>query len=215
MATTTTIRSAATTRTLLGCGAVAGPLFLVITFAQVATREGFDLRRHPFSMLSLGDPGWVQITAFVVTGLLFLAAAVGTRRVLAGRRGGTGAPALLAAFGVSLIGGGVFVADPASGFPPGTADGPPAVLSWHGTAHGIAFALGMTALIAAFAVLSRAFAAAGDRAWARGSAVTGVAFVVLGGLGAAVGDWRLVAAAVVLGWSWASLVLWRLRTAAG
>jgi hypothetical protein len=214
--TAATARSAsAATRTLLGCGAVAGPLFLVVTFTQVATRAGFDLRRHPFSMLGLGDTGWVQITAFVVTGLLFVAGAVGMRRVLAGRRGGTWAPALIAAFGVSLIGGGVFVADPASGFPPGTGEGPPASLSWHGIAHGIAFAIGMIALIAAFAVVSRTFAAAGERAWARGSAVTGVAFVVLGGLGAAVGDWRLVAAAIVLGWSWASLVPWRLRTAAG
>jgi hypothetical protein len=137
------------------------------------------------------------------------------RRALRGRPGGAGGPALIATFGVALIGGGVFVADPALGFPVGTGDGPPAQLSWHGTAHGIAFALGMSALIAAFAVSTRAFAAAHDTAWTRYSAATGIAFLVLGGFGAAVGDWRLVAAAIVLGWSWASLIAWRLQTTTG
>jgi hypothetical protein len=206
---------ASTTRTLLGCGVVAGPLFLVVALAGSFSRAGFDLRRHPFSMLSLGELGWVQISTFVVTGLLFTACAVGIRRVLRGRRGGTWAPALIGAFGVALIGGGVFVADPALGFPAGTGDGPPAQLSWHGIAHGIAFAVGMSALIAAFAVFTRAFAAAHDPAWARYSAATGIAFLALGGLGAGVGDWRLVAAAIVLGWSWASLVAWRLQTTPG
>jgi hypothetical protein len=70
----------------------------------------------------------------------------------------------------------------------------------------------MSALIAAFAVFTRAFAAAHDTAWARYSAATGAAFLALGGLGAAVGDWRHVATAIVLGWSWASLVAWRLQT---
>ena len=163
-------------------------------------------------MLSLGELGWVQITDFVVTGLLFIACAVGMHRALRGRRGGAWGPVLIGAFGLALIGGGVFVADSALGFPAGTGDGPPASLSWHGIAHGIAFAVGMSALIAAFAVFTRAFAAAHDPVWARYSAATGVAFLVLGGLGAAVGDWRLVAAAIVLGWSWASLVAWRLQT---
>ena len=53
---------ASTTRTLLGCGIVAGPLFVVVALAGSFTRAGFDLRRHPFSMLSLGELGWVQIT---------------------------------------------------------------------------------------------------------------------------------------------------------
>lgn len=199
-------------RVLLTCGVVAGPLFLVTAFAQAFTRAGFDLRRHPFSMLSLGDLGWIQITNFVVSGLLFLACAVGMRRVLRGRRGGTWGPVLIGTFGLAQVGGGVFVSDPALGFPAGTGDGVPASLSWHSTAHGLAFAVGMTALIAAFAVFARAFAAAADSGWSRYSAGAGVAFVVLGGIGAGLGDWRFVAVAILVGWSWAAVVAYRLRS---
>lgn len=45
------------TARLLACGVVAGPLFLAVLMIQAFTREGFDLSRHPLSMLSLGDLG--------------------------------------------------------------------------------------------------------------------------------------------------------------
>jgi hypothetical protein len=200
------------TSTLLACGAVAGPLFVAVALAQAVTRAGFDLKRHPFSMLSLGDLGWIQITNFVVSGLLFVASAVGMRRVLRGGHTGAWGPVLVGLFGVGSIGGGVFVADPALGFPIGAAQGPPATISWHGTLHGMAFTLGVASLIGACFVLARRFAVAGDRGWARSSVATGVAFVLLGGAGAGLGDWRLVAAAVVLGWGWVAIVAARLRT---
>lgn len=200
------------TRTLLGCGVLAGPLFLVTAFAQAFSRAGFDLRRHPFSLLSLGDLGWLQITNFVVSGLLFTTCAVGMHRALRGRDGETWGPVLIGAFGLAQIGGGVFVSDPALGFPAGSGDGVPESLSWQSTVHGLAFAVGMIALIAAFAVFARAFAAAHDASWSRYSLATGIAFLALGGLGAALGDWRLIAGAIVLGWSWAALVAYRLRS---
>ncbi|NEA36587.1 DUF998 domain-containing protein [Streptomyces sp. SID13031] len=200
------------TRALLSCGTVAGPLFVVVALIQAFTRDGFDLRRHPFSMLSLGDLGWVQIVNFVVSGLLFLTCAIGIRRVLRGHRGGTWGPLLIGTFGVAQIGGGVFVADPALGFPAGTGDGAPESVSWHSTVHGLAFAIGMIALITVCFVIARAFAASGDRGWSRYSTFTGIAFVALGGLGAGLGDWRIVALAVVLGWGWAALVAARLRS---
>jgi hypothetical protein len=43
------------TRTLLTCGIVAGPLYLVVVVLQMLTRDGFDISRHPASMLSNGD----------------------------------------------------------------------------------------------------------------------------------------------------------------
>ena len=61
----------------IACGVVAGPLYLVAGYAQAFTREGFDLSRHPFSMLSLGSLGWIQIANFIVSGALFLVAATG------------------------------------------------------------------------------------------------------------------------------------------
>jgi hypothetical protein len=96
--TTTTTR----TRMLLTGGVVAGPLFVAVGLAQAFTRAGFDPVRHPLSLLSLGDFGWIQITNFVTAGLLFLGAAVGVRRVLHGGRAGTWGPLLLGAFGAPL-----------------------------------------------------------------------------------------------------------------
>jgi hypothetical protein len=34
------------TRTLLACGAVAGPTYVTVTMVQALTRDGFDLRQH-------------------------------------------------------------------------------------------------------------------------------------------------------------------------
>jgi hypothetical protein len=46
---------ASSTEALLICGVVAWPLHLAVGFTQAFTRGGFDLTRHPFSFLSLGD----------------------------------------------------------------------------------------------------------------------------------------------------------------
>lgn len=198
-------------RALLAGGAVAGPLFVTVALAQAATRDGFDLRRHPFSMLSLGDLGWLQITNFVVAGGLFALAAIGIRAALRGTPGGTWGPIAYALFGLSQCAGGIFVADPALGFPVGAADGPSASISWHGTLHGLAFMAGMTSLIASVGLLARHFAATGHRRTARISLVAGAAFLLLGGTGAVAGDWRIVAVAVAIGWGWASLAAARIR----
>jgi hypothetical protein len=168
----------ATTRALLAGGVIAGPLFIITGLLQAFTREGFDLRRHPLSLLSNGDLGWIQITNFVVTGLLFTAGAVGMRRVLHPGRGGTWGPLLIGAVGVGLVAAGVFVADPADGFPPGTPPGRPDTLSWHSGLHFLVAGLAYLSLIAASLVFARRFAALGQRGWARYSLATGVVFLV-------------------------------------
>jgi uncharacterized protein DUF998 len=213
MTAVTALRAAAadtavtrSTRRLLLCGTVAGPLFVVVALVQAATRTGFDLKRHPFSLLSLGDLGYLQIANFVICGALFIACAVGLRRVMRGRPAGTWGPLLVALFGVGSIGGGVFVADPALGFPVGAAQGQPASISWHSTLHGAAFAVGVGSLVAAFFTLARGFSAAGDRRPASASVATGAAFVILAATGTLIGDWRFVALAVTIGWTWLAFV---------
>jgi len=42
------------TRSLLGYGILAGPLYIVVALAQALTRDGFDLSRHPWSLLANG-----------------------------------------------------------------------------------------------------------------------------------------------------------------
>jgi hypothetical protein len=72
------------TRLLLTGGVMAGPIYILIGLAQILTRAGFDVTRHPLSMMSLGDLGWIQIANFIVTGLLVIAGAIGLRQAAQG-----------------------------------------------------------------------------------------------------------------------------------
>lgn len=72
------------TKLLLAGGVLAGPIYILVGMTQIVTREGFDVTRHPLSMMSLGDLGWVQITNFIVTGLLVIAGAISLRRLAQG-----------------------------------------------------------------------------------------------------------------------------------
>jgi hypothetical protein len=152
-----------TTRTLLTGLAVSGPLWSVVSLTQVAFRDGFDLTRHPLSMLSIGSLGWLQIANFVIAGVLTVAGAAGLRRVMHGTPGGTWAPRLLGVSGAGLIAAGVFVLDPADGFPIGTPPGTPATMSWHSYGHLAAGTVSFVCLIAACYVLGRHFHRSGQR----------------------------------------------------
>jgi Protein of unknown function (DUF998) len=106
------------TKTLLLCGAIAGPLFVAAFLIEGATRASYDPLRHPVSSLAFGDSGWTQRTNFLITGLLTLAFAVGLRRALRTLGGSTWGPLLVGAYAIGLLGAGIFVADPMNGYPP-------------------------------------------------------------------------------------------------
>lgn len=203
------------TRTLVTAGAVAGPLFVVVALVQVFTREGFDLTRHPLSLLSLGDLGWVQITNFIVAGVLMLAFAVGTRRSLGAGPARRWAPILFAVYGIGLVLGGAFTADPALGFPLGTPDGYPTEWTFHGTVHAFAPPLAFLALVAVTFVVARRLTWEGHRGYAVWSRVIGITCLVLCmpfGPGASV---RLFVG-VALGFAWiTAYAISLLRTRAG
>ncbi|MEU7753484.1 DUF998 domain-containing protein [Micromonospora sp. NPDC049101] len=168
-----------TRRALLVGGAAAGPLFGVVAAAQVLTRDGFDLSRQPLSLLALGDLGWIQITNFVLTGLLALAGAVGLRRTLRGEPGGTWGPALIAVHGLGLIIAGVLVSDPSMGWPAGAPEGAPDTLSWHAAGHGVGAALAFGSLPVACLVFARTWWRAGQRGWAAYSLGSALAVVAI------------------------------------
>jgi hypothetical protein len=167
------------TARLLACGVVAGPLFLAVLMIQAFTRDGFDLSRHPISLLSLGDLGWIQIANFVVTGALFVACATGMRRSLRAGRSATWAPRLVGAFGVGLIVAGVFTTDAGAGFPPGAPAGAPEQISWHGIVHEVGFGLAFFGMIVGCLVFARRFAALKRRGWVGTCVATAVAVLVL------------------------------------
>ncbi|MEW9528301.1 DUF998 domain-containing protein [Microbispora sp. NPDC049125] len=197
------------TKSLLGYGVIAGPAYVLVSLTEAMTRDGFDLTRHAWSMLSNGDLGWIHITTLVVTGLMIIAFAAGLRRSLRPGRGGTWAPRLVAAYGVSLVAAGAFRADPGLGFPVGTPEGPGPV-SWHGLLHFASGGVGFTCLVAACLVIAARFSAEGRRGWARLSRVTGVVFAAcfLAMASGSGGTPALLAftAAVVLSCAWLAAV---------
>jgi hypothetical protein len=205
-ATPTAVARPSRTTALLTAGVLAGPIFVVTVLAQQLTRDGFDPRKHPLSLLSLGDLGWIQITNFVACGVLAFASAFGLRRVLRGTRAGTWGPILIGTYGVGLVWGGVFSADPAYGFPVGTPDGAPEQLSWHGILHGIAPAVAAIALVAAAFVFARRFAAEGRRGWVAYSIGAVVADLGLTAVSFATDDYRWMLAGGIVIWTWAAAV---------
>src|SRR5215207_2135654 len=215
---TTASKYRTVTKTLLACGVVAGPLYVVVGAIEAFTREGFDPTRHDFSLLANGKWGWIHIALLVTSGLLTVLGAVGMRRALGGR-GGTWGPLLLGVYGVGLIGAGLFVADPMNGFPSGLPAGAYGDVSLHGLLHIIFGGVGFLGLIAACFVFARRFAALGEQGWAVFSVITSVLyFAAFFGIaagsqqGGAVLTFVVLAftIAVVLAWSWFSAVAARL-----
>jgi len=187
---------------------VAGPFYVLVSLSQAIVRDGFDLTRHDWSLLANGAGGWLQVANLVLTGLMVVAAAVGYRRALRGGIGQRWAPRLLAAYGLGLVGAGIFRADPMAGFPAGTPDGPPVTFTAPGMLHVVCGGIGFVALILATFVLAKRFGREGQRGRAAASVITGVAFLA-GFAGIASGSPTPTVvlgftAAVLLAWAWLS-----------
>jgi hypothetical protein len=195
------------TRQLLAGGVLAGPFYLVVGLAQAVLRDGFDLMRHPLSVLANGPGGWVQTANFVISGLLVVGAAVAISRVLRPRP--VALSMFLAAFGAGMLVAAIFPADPVDGFPPGTPAGPPTSITTAGLTHFAAAALAFTSLGITCFLGARAMARLNARTLMRFSLFSGLA-VLLGFFG---GIFSGVAAgvlgiwfSVVVGWAWLSVL---------
>jgi len=197
-------RDSGATRALLACGIATGPLFFGVAIIQILTRAGYNIRTNAISQLSLGDLGWIQITSFLLTGLLAVACAIGVRRMLKGQRGGTWGALLIGTFGLGLIVAGIFPPDPAFGFPPGSPAGPAASMSGHASLHALGFFVSMLSAIINSFVFVRRFGALPRRGWVSYCVASGVAAPVLIVLSILFMSWAgvivAVAGAVVFGW---------------
>lgn len=211
--TTTAVRTSSVvsvrTRRLLGCGMIAGPFYLAVAAVQAVLRDGFDPTKHAASLLTLGDHGWIQIANFVITGALVIAGAVGLRQT--GAFGSRWAPRLLALYGVGTICAGIFVPDPALGFPVGTPSGQPTTISWHALLHFAAGGVGFLAFITCCLILARRFRSTGHPARAAYSLVTGIVFLAafFGIASGSAGEGTTVAfiLAVTAAWLWLTTTL--------
>ena len=121
---------------------------------------------------------------------------------------------MVGAWAAGLIGAGLFVTDPVSGYPPGAPDRLSGY-SWHGALHDLFSLAAFVALSAACFVFGRRFAAWGERGWAIYSAVSGLVFViafVLSSAGFARAEGLVDLAglfqriALIVGWGWLTLL---------
>ncbi len=201
------------TRILLLCGVIAGPLFIFVLLVQDYTRPGFDPRLDLLSLLSLGDWGWVQITNFILAGVLNLLYAVGLWQRLHPGRGGTWGPILIAVYGFGLVLVGIFRTDPANGFPPGVPA--PTHPSWHGAIHALGALFVFLMLAAALLVFVRLFLAWKERWWAVYCLASAVLFLLIffTGFTNAAFMARILRLAVLIGWMAASLIAIKLLCA--
>lgn len=163
-----------TTESLLRWGLVAGPFYVTVSVILGLTRHGFDFTRHYWSLLEVGDFGWVQMANHVVTGLMLVAFAVGLGRALHPGPAQRWAPVLVGFFGASLVVAGSFAPDSYGDFP---FDGFHATSSG-GLLHFAALSFGSAAAAAACFTLARRFAGDGAPGLARLSGVTGVVSLV-------------------------------------
>jgi hypothetical membrane protein len=166
------------TRLLLVGGLLAAPLFVGLWALQAFTRDGFRPTSHPLSLLALGEGGWVQIAAFVVTGLLLVGAGLGLHRATGARA----VAVLTALMGAGLVIAGVFVTDPGAGFPAGAPEGAP-VMSWHGAVHEVGFVLTQLAFVVLAIVLVVRFARGRRWGWMVASLVALIAAVGVAAVG--------------------------------
>ncbi|MGH8879435.1 MAG: DUF998 domain-containing protein [Stackebrandtia sp.] len=164
---------------LLWTGIVAGPLFLAVALLAGAVRsDGYDPLRHPVSSLGIGPHGWIQIANFLVAGVLTLVFAFSLRAHLkASGRGSLLGPLFLGVWAVGLMGAGIFVGDPISGYPAGTPD--TGIHTWHGQFHDVPFSTaGFLSMLATFLVFGRRFSSRRHYGWASYSGLTAIGFTI-------------------------------------
>jgi hypothetical membrane protein len=202
---------------LLVAGGVAGPvLFTLVYLVLGATEVGYDPWRRPVSDLSAGGLGAIQVASFVVCGVSVIGFALAFIRSPS-PAGGRWAPLLLIIVGVALLIAGIFITDPAAGYPGGNHSPTTTV---HGAIHLVASVFVFTSLPAACFVMARRYMRAGLKAWAAYSMTSGIlmwSFLLAFGLSNARGGpaGLFERMAIATGWAWISLQAVRLYRTRG
>ena len=153
------------TRAWLACGVVAGPLYVSVTMVQSLTRQGFDLKNHRFTLLTTGELGWIHQLNMIVVGVLTLLLAIGVSRALTSGRGAVWGPRMLGTVGLAYLFGGLFVADPIVGFPPGTT-AEMVQKTWQGIIQNVSRGASTLALLVTSVIIALWFSSRGSRGWA-------------------------------------------------
>jgi uncharacterized protein DUF998 len=122
---------------------------------------------------------------------------------------------LIGAYALGLLGAGIFVTDPVSGYPPGTPDQLIEYSSVHAALHDLFSFPAFVGLPIACFVFARRFVGWGQRGWAIYSTVSGLAFAVMfllasAGFAQAAGLVDLAGLfqriTITIGWSWLTVL---------
>lgn len=202
------------TKLLLMCGAIGCPLFVLVFLIEGTARAGYDPVLHPISSLSIGEFGWIQVTNFIITGLLLFAFAIGLKFKLAVFTGRSWEPLLIQLAAIGLIGSGIFSTDPVFGYP----EDKPFIteqFSIHGNLHILFSLLVFFCLPAACFLFRKRFVEAGQYRWAAYSRLTGITMIVTFAI-AGIGFMQILWFAdfggvfqrisIIAGWAWLTLI---------
>ena len=165
------------TKSLLLCGTIACPLFIIIVLTEGAIRLNYSSLLYPLSSLSIGDNGWTQISNFIFTGILFVIFSFGLKQICNSDKEIFHGPLFIRLVGIGLIGAGIFVTDPIYGYPTDK----PLVLrqfTFHGHLHDGFSMFVFICLPWACFVFRIYFISKGKKGLANYSAFTGYAMIV-------------------------------------
>jgi hypothetical protein len=164
------------TKSLLACGVIVCPLFILTVLIQGSIRSDYNPYKYPLSSLSIGDQGWVQIANFIITGLLIILFSVGLKRIFNSEKEKFHAPLLMMLVGIGLTGAGIFVTDPVFGYP----ENQPLILkqfTFHGHLHDAFSMLVFICLPWMCFAFRKQFSSTGKKGWAGYSAFTGFTMI--------------------------------------
>lgn len=105
-------------RLRLWYGLMAAGLFHVVAIVEGMLTPGFDASQQSISALSLGRWGCIQMSSFILLGIIIISTVTAWRKVLAGGSGAKAYPVLTFLTGASIICCGLFRQDPAPGYDP-------------------------------------------------------------------------------------------------
>lgn len=198
-------------------GGLVGPLVFIISYTiQGLFKEGYSALRYPISSLAIGETGWVQVSTFIISGLLILLFAVTVNHKINNNL----IVVLYTLVGTGLIAAGIFTTDPVFGFPQNM----PFIknqFTLHGKLHTWFSLLVFLGIPIICFLTGKYFSAMQERRWKYYSIataifmlflflLTGVAFNQLWGLGPVAG--LLQRLCVLTGFVWISLFALKLRS---
>jgi hypothetical protein len=156
-------------------GLIGSLLFVAVFVAEDVFSPDFNWLSTAVSEHSRPPHGWIQITTFIVVGLLFVIFSGGIAKELRDVPGSRTGPLMIGIIGVCLILSGPFVTDP-GGVVMGSSGA-----TWHGAVHGIVGAIAFTLMpLSCFVFYRRLRSQSGWSSFARWSLT--VCFIIIVGI---------------------------------